>query len=105
MQTRAKALTIRTPMKNVIIEKRVGVLGCPGDITILFDERPKTVLKADADSVQISVSATEIAIQAEIAINGRVYRSNAYFVLNGKCPKLYLIVSGSKMTLTTKEVA
>ena len=104
MQTRVKVIRIMVLMRNVTIEKRIGVLGCPGDITILFDERPKTVLKADENEVQISVTATEIAIQAEVEIGGRAYRSNAYFVLNGKCPKLYLLVSGSKMTLTTKEV-
>ena len=91
-------------MKNVIIEKRLGVLGCPNDITILFDERPKATLKKEDETITIPVSATEIAIQAECDFGGRVYRSNAYFVLNGKCPKLYLHVSGSKMKLTTKEV-
>ena len=89
-----------TAMKNVTIEKRIGALGCSSDITILFDERPKGVLKVDQDSISIPIGATEAAVQAEVVIGGRAYRSNAYFVLNGKCPKLYLLVSGSKMVLT-----
>ncbi len=89
-------------MKNVTIEKRVGALGCPTDITILFDERPKGVLKVDEERITIPCTATEITVQAEVAINGRVYRSNAYFVLNGKCPPLTLDVSGSKLVLWSK---
>ena len=88
-------------MKNVTIEKRVGALGCSSDVTILFDERPKGVLKVDQNEISIPVSDTEISVQGEVIINGRSYRSNAYFVLNGKCPKLYLSVSGSKLVLTT----
>lgn len=87
-------------MKNVTIEKRVGVLGCPSDITILFDERPKAVLKLDQNEISIPVTSTEVTVQAEVEINGRAYRSNAYFVLNGKCPKLFLTVSGAKMVLS-----
>ena len=87
-------------MKNVTIEKRVGVLGCPSDITILFDERPKAVLKLDQNEISIPVASTEATVQAEVEINGRAYRSNAYFVLNGKCPKLFLTVSGAKMVLS-----
>lgn len=90
-------------MKNVTIEKRVGALGCPSDITILFDERPKAVLKAEENEISIPVSATEITVQGEVIVGGRSYRSNAYFVLNGKCPKLYLNVSGTKMVLTVNE--
>ena len=90
-------------MRNITIEKRGGVLGCPSDITILFDERPKAVLKVDEDHIDIPVSATEITVQGEVEIGGRVYRSNAIFVLNGKCPKLYLTVSGAKMVLSVKE--
>lgn len=89
-------------MKNITIEKRVGVLGCPFDITILFDERPKGVLKKEEDKIELPIGKTEATIQAEVEIGGRVYRSNAYFVLNGKCPTLYLNVSGSKMSLETK---
>ncbi len=88
-------------MKNVTIEKRIGALGCSSDITILFDERPKGVLKIDQNEIVIPVSDTEVTVQAEVMINERPYRSNAYFVLNGKCPKLYLTVSGSKLVLTT----
>ena len=87
-------------MKNVTIEKRVGALGCSSDIVILFDERPKAVLKKEENEISIPISATEATIQAEVEINGRAYRSNAYFVLNGKCPKLYLSVSGSKMVIS-----
>ena len=87
-------------MKNVTIEKRVGALGCSSDVTILFDERPKAVLKADENEIVIPIGATEATVQAEVEIGGRVYRSNAYFVLNGKCPKLYLLVSGAKMVLS-----
>ena len=90
-------------MKNVTIQKRVGVLGCPSDITILFDERPKTVLKKDQGEVVIPIASTEATIQGEIELNGRVYRSNAYFVLNGKCPKLLLDVSGAKMVLSVNK--
>ena len=89
-------------MKQITIEKRIGALGCPSDIAILFDERPKDVIKVDQESITIPVSSTEITVQAEVIINGRSYRSNAYFVLNGNAPKLYLTVSGSKMVLSTK---
>jgi hypothetical protein len=89
-------------MKSIVIEKRIGALGCPSDITILFDERPKAVLKVDEESISIPVNATEIAVQTEVIINGRPYRSNAYFAINGKAPKLYLDVSGAKMVLSTK---
>lgn len=88
-------------MKNVTIEKRIGALGCSSDIAILFDERPKGILKVDQNEIVIPVSDTEISVQGEVIINGRSYRSNAYFVLNGKCPRLYLTVSGSKLVLTT----
>lgn len=88
-------------MKNVTIEKRIGALGCSSDITILFDERPKGILKVDQNEIVIPVSDTEISVQGEVIVNGRSYRSNAYFVLNGKCPRLYLTVSGSKLVLTT----
>lgn len=87
-------------MKTITIEKRIGALGCSSDIVILFDERPKATMKADQNVIEIPVAPTEAAIQAEVEIGGRVYRSNAYFVLNGKCPKLYLLVSGSKLVLT-----
>ena len=90
-------------MKTISIEKRVGALGCPNDITILFDERPKAVLKVDQDKIEIPVSSTEVTVQTEVEVNGRVFRSNAYFVLNGKCPKLFLTVSGTKMVLTVNE--
>ena len=90
-------------MRNITIEKRVGVLGCSSDITILFDERPKAVLKADENEISIPVTATEITLQTEIVVGERAYRSNAYFVLNGKCPKLYLTVSGTKMVLAVNE--
>ena len=89
-------------MKNISIEKRIGALGCPSDITILFDERPKAVLKLEENDISIPVTATQIAVQAEIVVGGKTYRSNAYFVLNGKCPKLYLLVSGSKLVLSVK---
>ena len=89
-------------MKNVLIEKRIGALGCSSDVTILFDERPKAVFKKDDMEISIPISATEAAVQAEVEINGRVYRSNAYFVLNGKCPRLYLTISGAKMVLSVK---
>ena len=89
-------------MKNVVIEKRVGALGCPGDIAILFDERPRGVLKAEENEISIPIGATQAAVQAEVVMNGRSYRSNAYFVLNGKCPRLYLTVSGAKLVLATK---
>lgn len=89
-------------MKNVTIEKRVGVLGCPSDITILFDERPKGTLTLDMNEISLPIGSTEAAVQAEVTLNGRAYRSNAYFVLNGKCPKLYLTVSGAKMVLSEK---
>ena len=89
-------------MKNLTIEKRVGALGCSSDVTILFDERPKAVFPKDAETLDIPIEATEIAVQAELVIGGRAYRSNAYFILNGKAPNLYLSVSGSKMVLTTK---
>ena len=87
-------------MKNITIEKRIGALGCSSDITILFDERPKGVLKKDENEVSIPCGPTEVTVQAEVEVAGRVYRSNAYFVLNGKCPKLFLTVSGTKMVLT-----
>ena len=90
-------------MKNIIIEKHVGALGCPNDITVLFDERPKATLKADENQITIPVSATEVAVQTEVVVGERAYRSNAYFVLNGKCPKLHLNVSGTKMVLTVAE--
>ena len=89
-------------MKTITIEKRIGALGCPYDITILFDERPKDVMKVDQDRITIPVSATEIAVQAEVVVNGRPYRSNAFFAINGNAPTLYLLVSGAKMTLSTK---
>ena len=89
-------------MKSISIEKRVGALGCASDITILFDERPKAVLKVDEERISIPCASTEIAVQAEVVINGRVYRSNAYFALNGNAPLLYLTVSGSKLVLSTK---
>ncbi len=89
-------------MKNVTIEKRVGVLGCPSDIVILFDERPKGTLKKEENEISLPIGPTEATVQAEVEFGGRVYRSNAYFVLNGKCPRLYLSVSGSKMVLSTK---
>ena len=88
-------------MKNVTIEKRIGALGCSSDITILFDERPKGVLKKDQNEISFEVNSTEIVVQAEVVVNDRPYRSNAIFVLNGKCPKLYLSVSGTKLVLTT----
>jgi hypothetical protein len=87
-------------MKNVTIEKRSGALGCPSDITILFDERPKGVLKVDQNEISLPIGSTEATVQAEVEVGGRVYRSNAYFVLNGKCPKLYLEVSGAKLKLS-----
>ncbi|MBR1846750.1 MAG: hypothetical protein IJ787_03445 [Bacilli bacterium] len=87
-------------MKNVTIEKRIGALGCPSDITILFDERPKGVLKVDQNEISLPIGSTEATVQAEVEVGGRVYRSNAYFVLNGKCPKLYLEVSGAKLKLS-----
>ena len=87
-------------MKQVLIEKRVGALGCSSDITILFDERPKAILKKDENEIAIPIATTEIAVQGEIEMNGKFYRSNAYFVLNGKCPKLFLTVSGCKMILS-----
>ncbi|MDY6392072.1 MAG: hypothetical protein SPL80_04475 [Bacilli bacterium] len=87
-------------MKNVTIEKRIGALGCPSDITILFDERPKGVLKVDQNEIFLPIGSTEATVQAEVEVGGRVYRSNAYFVLNGKCPKLYLEVSGAKLKLS-----
>jgi len=90
-------------MKNVVIEKRVGALGCASDITILFDERPKGVLKVDENEISLPIGATQAAVQAEIVIGGRPYRSNAYFVLNGKCPKLFLNVSGAKLVITVNE--
>lgn len=90
-------------MKYVTIEKRVGALGCSSDITVLFDERPKAVLKAEENEISIPVNSTEVTVQTEIVVNDRPYRSNAYFVLNGKCPKLYLTVSGTKMVLTVNE--
>ena len=89
-------------MKNVVIEKRIGALGCSSDVVILFDERPKGVLKVDENEIALPIGATEASVQAEVTINGRVFRSNAYFVLNGKCPRLYLLVSGSKLVLSTK---
>ena len=45
-------------MKNVTIEKRVGALGCSSDIVILFDERPKAVLKKEENEISIPISAT-----------------------------------------------
>ena len=87
-------------MKNVTIEKRIGALGCPSDIAILFDERPKGVLKVDQNEISLPIGSTEATVQAEVEVGGRVYRSNAYFVLNGKCPKLYLEVSGAKLKLS-----
>ena len=87
-------------MKNVTIEKRIGALGCPSDITILFDERPKGVLKVDQNEISLPIGSTEATVQSEVEVGGRVYRSNAYFVLNGKCPKLYLEVSGAKLKLS-----
>ena len=87
-------------MKQVLIEKRVGALGCSSDITILFDKRPKAILKKEDKEICIPIGPTEIAVQGEIEVNGKSYRSNAYFVLNGKCPKLYLTVSGCKMILS-----
>lgn len=89
-------------MRNVTIVKRVGALGCQHDITILFDERPKAMLKKEENEISIPVSATQIAVQGEIELGGRSFRSNAYFVLNGKSPTLYLSVSGTKLTLSTK---
>ncbi|MCR5078519.1 MAG: hypothetical protein K6B65_01155 [Bacilli bacterium] len=89
-------------MKQVEIVKRIGVLGCNDDVTILFDERPKAVWKKDEEKIVIPVSATEITVQGEIEKNGRVFRSNAYFVLNGKCPKLYMTISGTKMVLSVE---
>lgn len=89
-------------MKNIVIEKRIGALGCSTDIDILFDERPKAVFKKDDAVLTIPVNSTEIAVQAEVHVAGRSYRSNAYFVLNGNAPKLYLLVSGTKMVLSTK---
>ena len=89
-------------MKNIEIEKRIGALGCSTDIVILFDERPKAILKKEENSINIPVNATEITVQTEVEIGGKPYRSNAIFVLNGKCPKLYLTVSGAKMVLSTK---
>ena len=89
-------------MKNVTIEKRVGALGGDFDVTILFDERPKAVLKASDKEIVIPIGRTEATVQAEVEIGGRIYRSNAYFVLNGKAPKLYLLVSGSKLVLSVE---
>jgi len=89
-------------MKSITIEKRVGVLGCPSNVTILFDERPKAVMKAEEKEITLAVGPTQISVQAEVEMGGRAYRSNAYFVLNGKCPKLYLTVSGSKLVLSVK---
>lgn len=90
-------------MKKVQIEKHVGALGCPSDITILFDERPKGVLKIEEDRIELPIGATQATVQGEMEINGRVFRSNAYFVLNGKCPTLHLSVNGAKMVLTVRE--
>ena len=87
-------------MKQIEIEKRIGALGCNSDVTILFDERPKAILKKDDERIVIPVTATQIAVQAEVEKNGRFFRSNAYFVLNGKCPKLYLTISGTKMVIS-----
>lgn len=87
-------------MKYVTIEKRVGALGCSSDVTILFDERPKAVLKLDQNEISIPIGATEATVQAEVVVGDRAYRSNAYFVLNGKCPKLFLLVSGTKLVLS-----
>ena len=89
-------------MKSITIEKRVGVLGCPSDVTILFDERPKAIMKPDDQEITLLIGATQASVQAEVEMGGRIYRSNAYFVLNGKCPKLYLTVSGSKLVLSVK---
>ena len=89
-------------MRNVVIKKRIGALGCLSDIAILFDERPKGVLKVEEEEISLPIGATQAAVQAEIILNGRSYRSNAYFVLNGKCPDLYLTVSGTKLVLSTK---
>ncbi|MCR5349292.1 MAG: hypothetical protein K6E59_06795 [Bacilli bacterium] len=89
-------------MKNVTIEKRVGALGCSSDVTILFDERPTAILKVDENEISIPIGATEATVQAEVVVGGRAYRSNAYFVLNGKCPRLYLLISGTKLVLSVK---
>lgn len=87
-------------MKNVTIEKRIGALGCSSDITILYDERPKGIFKKDDQVITLPIGSTQATVQAEVEIGGKAYRSNAYFVLNGKCPKLYLLVSGSKLVLS-----
>lgn len=90
-------------MKKIVIKKRLGALGCDNDVSILWDEKEIGVLKVDQEEISFDVSATERTIQAEIIDeNGRSHRSNAYFVLNGKCPVLYLTVNGMSLKLNTK---
>ena len=90
-------------MRKIVIKKVPEGLGCDNDITILWDEKAVGVLKIDQEEISFDVSATERAVQAEIVDeNGRSHRSNAYFVLNGKCPTLYLHVSAMNMKLATK---
>ena len=86
-------------VKKVVIKKVLGPLGCDNDIDIIWDEKPLGVLKVDEDEIEFEISATQRAIQAEIIDGNNVYRSNAYFVLNGKCPVLELIVSGFNLKL------
>ncbi|MBP3713221.1 MAG: hypothetical protein J6I69_01445 [Bacilli bacterium] len=91
-------------MRNVLIKKEVGALGCDADITILFSEKPAGVLKVDMDQISLPINKTEHAVQGEIIDeNGKSYRSNAFFVLNGKCPELTLVVSGHSLKLFSHE--
>lgn len=91
-------------MKQVVIKKIVGALGDENDINIIWDEKPLTVFKKGENEISFDITKTERTIQAEIIDeSGRSHRSNAYFVLNGKCPTLFLHVNGYRLKLTINE--
>ena len=91
-------------MRHITIHRRVGPLGGDVDVMILYDESPVGQLKAGEDTIVLPIGKTEQAIQGELKDeNGRVFRSNAYFFINGKSMDLFLLVNGYHMTLTTKD--
>ncbi len=91
-------------MRHITIHRRVGPLGGDVSVKILYDESPVGELKAGEDTIVLPIGKTEQAIQSELKDeNGKVFRSNAYFFINGKSMDLYLLVNGYHMTLTTKD--
>lgn len=91
-------------MRTLTLIRVPGTLGGPVDCLVITNARTLGEMKAEEESKVFEIGKGENAIQVQIqGPDGKLYRSNAMFMIGNKNLVFTLEISGTKIVLRTKK--